>query len=72
MFRFLNRRSIFVRISIKWSRKLLKVPQPIAEAALQKALASAVGTEFEIESENEQLDSMLPNVTNSQLILLFT
>lgn len=44
----------------------------MTDHALQKALASAVGTEFEIESENEQLDSMLPNVTNSQLILLFT
>jgi hypothetical protein len=49
MLRFFIRLSILVRTSIKWSNKLLKVPQPKAEKDLQRALTSAVETEFEIE-----------------------
>lgn len=71
MLRFFIRLSILVRTSIKWSNKLLKVPQPNAEKDLQRALTSAVETEFEIEYENAQMANTLTSVTYNHNILLF-
>lgn len=56
---------------MKCSKRLLKIPQPKTEKVLQKALASAVDAEFEMECENDQVANELVRSRNSLLALLF-
>ena len=69
--RLFNRLSVFARTKIKWSKILLKIPQPKTEKDLQKALSSAVAAEFEMECENDQIAKEIVRSRNNLFTLLF-